>query len=158
MSSQLSVVQGSSGKPATKSPRAHGEVAEERHPVMGGEVLKPHLRWEIEEMDTVRPLGLAQGDPRAVFRHLKGCHGEKGLSLLCGLKGSSRHQPGEVATVRARAGTDGTLAEEARGEGGGGGGGGGGRGAGGGGGSSRERDPQGIQGSDRRGVDLGRLL
>lgn len=116
MSSQLSVVQGSSGKLATKSPRAHGEVAEEGHPVMGG-VLKPHLRWEIEEMDTVRPLGLAQGDPRAVFRHLKGCHGEKGLSLLCGLKGSSRHQPGEVATGRFQEGTDGTLAAEATREG-----------------------------------------
>lgn len=37
---------------------------------------------------TVQPGGTSAGRPRAVFRHLKGCHWKEGMSLLCGPKGS----------------------------------------------------------------------
>lgn len=109
-------VQGSSGKPAKRNPWAQGEVAKEGYQGDGG-VLKPHLRRESKGMDVFSPEGQAQGDTRAVFRHLKGCHGEEGQSLLCGLKGSNRDQPVEVTTGRFQGGIDRIPSAEAAREG-----------------------------------------
>ena len=109
-------VQGSSGN---RPKEIHGP--RERWPrrgtrVMGG-VLKPRLRRESKGMDVFSPEGQAQGDTTAVFRHLKGCHGEEGQSLLCGLKGSNRDQPVEVTTRRFQGGIDRIPSAEAAREG-----------------------------------------
>lgn len=103
-------------KPAKRNPWAQGEVAKEGYQGDGG-VLKPRLRRESKGMDVFSPEGQAQGDTTAVFRHLKGCHGEEGQSLLCGLKGSNRDQPVEVTTRRFQGGIDRIPSAEAAREG-----------------------------------------
>ena len=116
MSSRPSAVQGGSGKPAARSPRAHGEVAKEGRQGNGGS--QNHiLGGKVKEETLFSPEGQAQGDPRAVFRHLKRCHREEGQSLLCGLKGSNWDQPVEVTIGRFQEGTDRILSAEATKEG-----------------------------------------
>lgn len=76
---------------AAGSPQARGRRPRRGARATGGS--KPHRRREkAKERRPSSPEGQAQGAPRAVFRHLKGCLREEGPSLLCGLQGSNRDQ------------------------------------------------------------------
>lgn len=113
---------------------------------MGGRGLKPHHRRESKGTKAVEPRGAGSGAPRAVFRHLKGCHREEGPSSLCGFQGV---KPGPVSAShkgeaprrtmqfhqqrRRREVCSGSVRLRARG------------------GVGQKGDPWGIQGSERRG-------